>query len=419
MSPAPPSKRLYLRNLPRHVNHRSLAKHLSSYGNIQEVKMVHDYAFVQFESKKDAQDVVETFRKQPFLGQDIVVEFAHPLRKHATSALRSNNGAETVPDIPLKPRFVSTNVQCRYPIVVENIPRKIRWQELKDFGRIPGGLVAYCDLDKRTQGRGFIEYFSKEDAEHAIRELDGRYLGEQRVRVSGKPEVFSRVHTRSRSPRRQARSSYYSDHREFRQTEGHARADEYYDTYYRRTPPPAYYSETAASYPYDPKRSPPRHLTTDDRSVADHHFSYAATGPSHYKYQEHMALATMRTMGPPRASMRQAKSDAILVHSTLSGKRDTLCPCNVFRFPGAKVAFSLVSQSIHPSRTSNLSIFLPGQLRSFSCITLPIAQDHVSSFASILYIFKLSFTSRTCTPSTKASFLVQYAYIPSHISARP
>lgn len=32
-------------------------------------------------------------------------------------------------------------------------------QELKDFGRMSGMLVAYCDLDKTEEGRGCAQGF--------------------------------------------------------------------------------------------------------------------------------------------------------------------------------------------------------------------------------------------------------------------
>jgi RNA recognition motif-containing protein len=69
-------------------------------------------------------------------------------------------------------------------------------QELKDFGRLAGGHVAYCNLDRDRKGCGFIEYLSREDAEEAIRKLNGQKLGGRAVGVSA----------HSRPPRRRSRS---------------------------------------------------------------------------------------------------------------------------------------------------------------------------------------------------------------------
>lgn len=85
---------------------------------------------------------------------------------------RRHNAHYVLSDFPRIIRLAPTNVQSRYPIVITNIPKKVRWQvrerisltvidiyiytfqELKDFGRMTGALVAYCDLDKNRRGRG-------------------------------------------------------------------------------------------------------------------------------------------------------------------------------------------------------------------------------------------------------------------------
>ena len=75
-------------------------------------------------------------------------------------------------------------------------------QELKDFGRLAGGTVAFCDIDKTNRKRGcvggkptlalvdsrdysFLEYFTQEDADRAVKDLDGRELLGNIVTLSG------------------------------------------------------------------------------------------------------------------------------------------------------------------------------------------------------------------------------------------
>jgi RNA recognition motif-containing protein len=72
----------------------------------------------------------------------------------------------------------------RWPVVITNLPRNLCWQELKDFSRTAGGLCAFCDIDRSTRGRGFIEYVCRQDAENAIRRLDGAKLGGKTVHLS-------------------------------------------------------------------------------------------------------------------------------------------------------------------------------------------------------------------------------------------
>ncbi|KAF9469102.1 hypothetical protein BDZ94DRAFT_570073 [Collybia nuda] len=274
----PPSKRLYLRNLPRYVDEEILLKHLSGYGKIVEVKIIHDYAFVQFDLEEDARDVVETFQSQPFLGHAIIVEFARPLRKNMPLFETSNRI-----DASVIPRPAPANVQSRYPIVVTNIPRKVRWQELKDFGRISGALVAYCDLDKKRRGRGFIEYFSREDAHRAIRDLDGRLLGGKPVTVSGLHESFSRGHrSRSRSPERCEEVSRQCLPSQY----GHSAVAHLYKSgsrehhHYESLPPSYSYHDSSLSNHYSQHQSsmyypiPPLSSPTERVSIPEPHIPY-------------------------------------------------------------------------------------------------------------------------------------------------
>ncbi|KAG6837547.1 hypothetical protein H0H93_007728 [Arthromyces matolae] len=186
------------------------------------------------EEVEDSEDVLDIFKTQLFLGErehrhceytyhinkdfgpGITVEFARPMRKDTQSSDDERKKACSDPNISLKKsdHSISSDLfdrpQYRYPVVVTNIPRKIRWQELKDFGRRSGGLVAFCDLDRKHQGRGFVEYFSREDAERAILALDKTYLGGQLVRVRGRPHPY-RDRSRSLSPVRrhtQSRERY-------------------------------------------------------------------------------------------------------------------------------------------------------------------------------------------------------------------
>ncbi|KAG2013760.1 RNP domain-containing protein [Coprinopsis cinerea AmutBmut pab1-1] len=182
-----PAKRLYLRGLDRDVTPEELLKYLSTYGKINEVKFVHNYAFVEFDSESDARLVYNIFRSSPLLGKEVVIQFARPLRKDI-AALQNDLGWKA-PTLVRRPSPRGT--ASRHPVVVMGIPEEVRWQELKDFGRSTGCLVAYCDLDPSSESNGFIEYFSKEDAEYAIRTLDGATLGGRRVRVVPYSEAVS------------------------------------------------------------------------------------------------------------------------------------------------------------------------------------------------------------------------------------
>ncbi|KDQ64852.1 hypothetical protein JAAARDRAFT_239731 [Jaapia argillacea MUCL 33604] len=199
------SSRLYLRGLPQFVGRDEVIKYLSSYGKILEVKILNGYGFVQFDSEKDAMDVLDTFSSQPFFGANVTVEYARPQRRRESFETETDRSSSP----PSRARLAPSHAQLRYPVVINNLPKRICWQELKDFGRLAGGLVAFCDVDKTRRGRGFIEYLSQADADAAIKHLDGKELQGNTVRVSEYESVGSlpkHSRSRSRSPPRSTRS---------------------------------------------------------------------------------------------------------------------------------------------------------------------------------------------------------------------
>lgn len=266
-----------------------MLQYLSCYGKVSEVKFIRDYAFVQFESAKDAQVVHDTYHNQPLLGKRITIQFARPLRKDMPSFVSSTSSDTlVVPDVP-EERPANPRNPARYPVIIMNLHRDVRWQELKDFGRLTGCLVAYCDLDPSRHGRGFIEYFTRKDAEKAIRTLDGRRLLGNEVRVVGWERSRSRTHRgRSRSPDYHERSRRSCSPR--RSTRDSPR-DTYFDSittvyeprsaYYHYPPPPPphpYHTVDKPSRPYFfPEEASP-HCETGYGWDTLHYYDYYNSG---------------------------------------------------------------------------------------------------------------------------------------------
>ncbi|KAF6762711.1 hypothetical protein DFP72DRAFT_1060962 [Ephemerocybe angulata] len=178
MSSPIPAKRLYLKGLGKDISIDELSKFLSTYGEVLEVKFVHNYAFVEYASEADAQLVYNIYRTEPLLGKHVIIQYARPLRKAIAAAARSREMAEN--RSPVRERRDGLS---RHPVVVSGLSPDVRWQDLKDFGRSTGCLVAFCDLDRSDPDTGFLEYFTKEDAEYAVQSLDGKPLGGNVVRV--------------------------------------------------------------------------------------------------------------------------------------------------------------------------------------------------------------------------------------------
>jgi len=91
-------------------------------------------------------------------------------------------------------------------------------QDLKDFGR-EAGSVSFADIDRDSPGQGVLEYLSRDDADRAVKDLDGKDLRGRPVRVAyddtrGGPDNYRRDDRREERP---ARDDRYREERPFRE----------------------------------------------------------------------------------------------------------------------------------------------------------------------------------------------------------
>jgi arginine/serine-rich splicing factor 4/5/6 len=218
-----------------------VSKFFDGYGKIIDCRVMTGFGFVEFESARDAEDALQHFNGKNFMGQNIVVEFAKESRPRRE---------------PYEDRY-GAPVRARRPpgirIVVSGISRDTSWQDLKDFGR-EAGNVSFADIDRDVPGQGILEYLNREDAERAVKELSGRDLRGQAVRVD--------LHD-DRNPdnyRRDERRDYREDrYRDDRVRDDRHRDERYRDDRYDR------YREERPSIRRDRSRSPPRRGEDDRR----------------------------------------------------------------------------------------------------------------------------------------------------------
>lgn len=198
------------------------------------------FGFVEFESSKDAEDAVHHFNGKSFMGASIVVEFAkegRPRRDPYDNDRNHgyNNGNRR--DAPLTHR---SSVRSRRPpgirLIVSGISRDTSWQDLKDFGR-EAGSVSFADIDRDLAGQGVLEYLSRDDADRAVKDLDGKDLRGRPVRVA---------YDESRG----GADNYRRDDR---------RDDRYREERHHRD------ERTSTSYRRERSKSPPRRVEYDDR----------------------------------------------------------------------------------------------------------------------------------------------------------
>ncbi|KAG8972555.1 hypothetical protein FRC05_009788 [Tulasnella sp. 425] len=146
------------------------------------------FGFIEFESSRDAEDVVNNFHNKPFMGSNIVVEFAKETRR------RDDRGGDYGGRGGPPPRRTEQRRPVGIRVNVSGISRDTSWQDLKDFGR-EAGNVSFADVERDMPGRGVLEYLTVEDAELAVRTLDGKDLRGVAVRLA--LDEHRRWHTRA------------------------------------------------------------------------------------------------------------------------------------------------------------------------------------------------------------------------------
>ncbi|KAF9520048.1 hypothetical protein BS47DRAFT_1370552 [Hydnum rufescens UP504] len=199
------SRRLYLGRLPTDTQQSDVQKFFDGYGRIIDCRVMTGFGFVEFESSKEAEDIVQNFNGKQFLGQSIIVEFARENRRREFDGGRAAPPRDSRRDLP-PPR---ARRPPGYRITVLNISRDTSWQDLKDFGREVGN-VSFADVDRDTPGTGILEYLTQDDADDAVKRLDGKELRGAIVRVeladlNGVKDI-GRDRERYRSPPRRSRS---------------------------------------------------------------------------------------------------------------------------------------------------------------------------------------------------------------------
>ncbi|KAI0690586.1 hypothetical protein BC835DRAFT_1280690 [Cytidiella melzeri] len=247
------ARRLYLGRLPPDARAEDVSKFFDGYGRIVDCRVMTGFGFVEFESARDAEDAVQTFNGKSFMGANIVVEFAKESRPR-----RDVYETERAPRARRPPG---------HRLIVSGISRDTSWQDLKDFGR-EAGSVSYADIDRDRPGDGILEYLSREDAERAVKELDGKDLRGNSVRVTldtteraAGPDNYRRDERRD-----DRRDDRYRDDRYTRErSRSPPRRADHDDRRLRSPPPKRDDDRRPAGYddrrgPYDVRRGPDPYL---------------------------------------------------------------------------------------------------------------------------------------------------------------
>ncbi|KAJ3319852.1 hypothetical protein HDU76_000438 [Blyttiomyces sp. JEL0837] len=151
------SKRLYIGKLPRDATERDVRRLFDEFGRLRDVRVLVGFAFVEYEDSRDARDAIDKLDNTRFLGERIIVE---PAREQSDSR-RSGRSDR------YEPRARSS----KYRLVIDNLPSRTSWQNLKDLMR-KAGEVTFTDVDR--DGIGYVEFSNSTDMEEAIKMFDDK-----------------------------------------------------------------------------------------------------------------------------------------------------------------------------------------------------------------------------------------------------
>ncbi|KAH6778782.1 RNA-binding family protein [Perilla frutescens var. hirtella] len=163
-------RKLFVLNLPWSFSVADIKKLFSECGAVSDVEIIKQkdgknrgFAFVTMASGVEAQAAIEKFDSFEVVGRIIRVQFAKKFKKPIRAA----------PVVP--PRG-----DTRHKLYVSNLAWKVRSNNLREFFspnfNLVSARVVFDNPSGRSAGYGFVSFATKEEAESAISELDGKEL---------------------------------------------------------------------------------------------------------------------------------------------------------------------------------------------------------------------------------------------------
>ncbi|RLM73055.1 28 kDa ribonucleoprotein, chloroplastic [Panicum miliaceum] len=158
-------RKLYVANLPWSLPAPEVEKLFAQCGTVKDVELIkgkdgrnRGFAFVTMSTAEAAAAAVEKLNSHDVMGRSIKVEFSKSFRK------------------PAPPPPPGTIIE-RHKLYVSNLPWKARAPDVKEFFSKFNPLSANIIFDNgKAAGYGFVSFGTKEEAEAALSELDGKEL---------------------------------------------------------------------------------------------------------------------------------------------------------------------------------------------------------------------------------------------------
>ncbi|OXA58740.1 serine/arginine-rich splicing factor 1 [Folsomia candida] len=205
-------RRLYVGNLPNDVRSKDIEDLFRKFKvmdvNLKLPRGGLPFAFLEFESSKDAEDALRRRNGYKLDGYRIRVEYptGSGPRTGGGGGGRGGGGRggrDGGRDGGRRPGGAAFS-RSEFRVKVEGIPPSGSWQDLKDHMR-EAGEVCYANVSK--DGTGIVEFARYDDMKYAIKKLDdSRFRSHEGEVAYIRVRKDSESGSRSRSPRSRSRS---------------------------------------------------------------------------------------------------------------------------------------------------------------------------------------------------------------------
>ncbi|XP_069739109.1 cytotoxic granule associated RNA binding protein TIA1 isoform X2 [Phaenicophaeus curvirostris] len=163
-------KTLYVGNLSRDVTEALILQLFSQIGPCKSCKMIMDtagndpYCFVEFYEHRHAAAALAAMNGRKIMGKEVKVNWA------------------TTPSSQKK------DTSNHFHVFVGDLSPEITTEDIKaafaPFGRISDARVVKDMATGKSKGYGFVSFFNKWDAENAIQQMGGQWLGGRQIRTN-------------------------------------------------------------------------------------------------------------------------------------------------------------------------------------------------------------------------------------------
>jgi len=161
---------LFVSNLPFEASWQDVKDYFRQCGNVDHVDVPEKdgrkrgYGIVRFANARDAAAAIRRFDRQEFQGRELEIRYDRAGTSEGRSGTSGPTGAQ---------------------LWVGNLSFDTSWQDLKDHFR-QCGHVEHADIpekDGRKRGYGLVRFSNAQDADAAVRRLDGTDLQGRRLEV--------------------------------------------------------------------------------------------------------------------------------------------------------------------------------------------------------------------------------------------